>query len=267
MSYEVNDFEQDVIENSSAAPVVVDFWAEWCGPCKALAPVLEKLAAEAEGRWSLVKVDVDANPTLAAQFQVRGIPAVMLVVDGQVTAQFSGALPEADVRQWLENSLPSEGDRIVKDAETLLADSNPSAAIALLETLLETEPDNFAARTLLARQILFTQPQRALELVEPVHLGDDRYDAAAAVRQICTLRLRNRGDFPDSPAREAYLQAIELIGEAKIEQAIRAFLQCLLVDRDYDDQGSRVAAIALLEWLDDPDLVRSLRRQLQSALH
>src|SRR5690348_4661471 len=98
-------FETDVLERSRTVPVVMDLWAEWCGPCKQLSPVLERLAAEAAGRWLLAKVDVDANPQLSAALRVQSIPMVVAVIAGQMVDGFLGALPEAQVREWLDQVL------------------------------------------------------------------------------------------------------------------------------------------------------------------
>ncbi len=100
------DFQQDVIETSRRKPVLVDFWAPWCGPCRMLSPTLDRLARESKGAWRLVKINTDQHPDLATRYEVRGIPAVKLFVNGAVAAEFVGALPEHAVRQWLDEHLP-----------------------------------------------------------------------------------------------------------------------------------------------------------------
>lgn len=101
------DFRADVLEKSHEKPVVVDFWAPWCGPCRVLGPTIEKLARESGGAWRLVKINVDAHPQLAQHYQVRGIPAVKLFSGGEVVAEFAGALPESQIQRWLAEHLPT----------------------------------------------------------------------------------------------------------------------------------------------------------------
>src|SRR5919197_2748630 len=107
------DFEDRVVRRSHELPVVVDFWADWCGPCKALSPALERAAGERAGQVELAKVDVDANPRLAAAFRVQGIPSVKAFRDGSVVAEFTGAIPPAQVERFFDGLLPSEADELV----------------------------------------------------------------------------------------------------------------------------------------------------------
>ncbi|MCB1123351.1 MAG: thioredoxin [Verrucomicrobiae bacterium] len=107
MSHEVSDFQKEVIARSREVPVVVDFWAPWCGPCRMLGPVIEKLASESGGRWDLVKVNTDHNPDIARQYQIRGIPNLKLFIDGRVVGEAVGAQPEPMLRQWIDRYLPT----------------------------------------------------------------------------------------------------------------------------------------------------------------
>src|SRR5512146_1797389 len=108
MESEVRDFNKDIIERSKTIPVLVDFWAEWCGPCRILGPVLEKLAVKYKNRFELVKVNTDKNQEIAARYGIRGIPNVKLFIDGKVADEFTGALPEPAVEQWLKKAIPGK---------------------------------------------------------------------------------------------------------------------------------------------------------------
>jgi putative thioredoxin len=136
-------FATEVLERSSTVPVVVDFWAAWCGPCRALGPLLEKAVEKREGEVVLAKVDVDANPRLQMQFGIRGIPAVKAFKDGRVVREFVGAQPAGVVERFVESLVPSQADRLVVAGDE-----------ASLRQALEADPDHVGARVALARRLL-----------------------------------------------------------------------------------------------------------------
>ena len=223
VSYEVKDFQQQVIEASRNKPVLVDFWADWCGPCKTLGPVLEKLAGETDA-WDFVKVDVDANRELAGGYQIRSIPAVKLFVDGVVVEEFAGALPEGQIRDWLDRALPSEADVLVSQAAGLADAGDDAAARALLEKILATTPDHAGARLALARQVLSEDPARAAELVAPIGLGSPLFQSAENIR-VTAQALASAATAPESPARADYLRAVEALGKGALHGSIQRRLQ------------------------------------------
>jgi len=151
------DFERDVLERSRQVPVVVDFWAPWCGPCRALGPILEKLVRERGGAVVLAKVNVDEAPNLATAFRIEGIPAVKAFRDGQPVLEFEGALPEAHLRQFLDRVVPSESEKRLSAAAALEA-GNPAEAEKLYRSALEEDPSNPVAQVGLAR-LLITRGQ------------------------------------------------------------------------------------------------------------
>lgn len=205
-------FERDVLERSATVPVVVDLWAAWCGPCRSLTPILEKVIAETGGAVELAKVDIDANPNVAASFQVQSIPAVFAIKDGQVVDSFVGAVPEAGVRQFVAGlaPAPSEADLLVEKgdeaslrAALALDPAHHGAAVALAELLAE-RGEGEEALGLLARVPETADVRRVAALARVGATGPD--DPAA---ELDALLDRVKGD---DDARRRFLDLLEVLG-------------------------------------------------------
>ena len=268
MNHDINDFDHDVIARSHVLPVLADFWAAWCGPCRTLGPVLERVAADAQGRWELAKVDTERFPDVSARFGIRGIPAVKLFVDGRVAAEFTGALPEAAVRQFLDKHLPNPLCALLAEAQTALESGEESAARALLEQVLAAAPDDETARVLLARTLLATDPAAALQCVEGIRAQSDLHDSADALRLVASQLLRADADLPDGKGREQYASALAALRTRDYAGTLAHLIETVRRDRRYQDDLARRLCIALFRLLGDRHpLTAQGRRDLGSALH
>lgn len=271
MAYDVSDFQTDVLDASHEAPVLVDFWAPWCGPCQQLGPTLERLASEASD-WTLVKVNTDENPNEARQFGVRGIPAVKLFVDGSVEAEFTGALPEHAIRKWLDEHLPSEAKQHLGQAKEALENGNTEAAIEALEAVLAADADHAEAKVLLARALAFRDPDRAHALASSAaDIADPTLlQTREGVETIARLvaRADTPEDLPDEPGQAAYRQAIAALADRDFDAALTHFIEVIRTNRDYDDDGARKACISLFTLLGPQHpATKAHRRTFDMALY
>jgi putative thioredoxin len=227
-------FEADVLERSTQVPVVVDLWAEWCGPCRVLGPILEKVVAERDGEVALAKVDVDANPRVAATFQVQGIPAVYALRDRRVVSGFIGAQPEATVRAWLAEVAPAPGpvDELVGagDEPSLrkaleLEPGNEAAIISLASLLVEKgKPEDRAEALQLIARVPETAEVRRLQALARV--GDEvAADDRAISARLDSLLERVKGD---AEARTEFLDLLELMGSEDKKAEYRKLLTARL---------------------------------------
>src|SRR5687768_6876366 len=272
-------FEQDVLLKSREVPVLVDFWATWCGPCKTLGPILEKLAAEFAGGFLLAKVDVDREQQLAGYFQIKSVPTVMLVKDGQIADGFPGALPEGQLRQFLAHHGIVPKAAAEPEPETPAAPPvDPHAEVVRLRADVQARPDDDSAKLDLALALLRTgataEAERLLDAL-PANLAQD--DRALRGR----ARLAFAALLPDAPpaavlrtaidADPADLRARHLLGARELVEGDAAagmdqFLEILRRDRGWNDGLAKRALIDAFKVVEDDDLVGSYRRKMSSLL-
>lgn len=265
------DFAEEVLARSRAVPVVVDFWAPWCAPCRVLGPVLERLAAEGRGAFLLAKVNVDENPRLASNYGVQGIPAVKAFKDGQVADEFVGALPEARVREFVKKVAPSEADRALAEARGLLAIRQWALAEAALRKVLDSQPGSSEAALGLARALLAQgRGCEALGLLEDFPTGDHA-PLADTLRPLAELLCAV--ESPDGAVAEndldaQYYQSARLLARGQLEAGMDGLLDVLRQDKRYRKGEPRQVMVALFTLLgeDDP-ATRQYRQELAGVLY
>lgn len=267
MDYEVKDFQTDVIDASYTMPVVVDFWAEWCGPCKMLGPVLEKLARENQGKWKLVKVDTDANQELAMTFGIRSIPSVKMFVNGDVADEFAGALPEKKITEFLAKHLPPPAATPIDLAVSMMNAGDESHAARMLESALTTEQAG-EAKILLAKLSIFDNPARAEELLQSAGDVKGYYDLSEALNEILAQTKLSEAGFPEAEVKPAYIRAVEAARTKKFDAALEALIQIIRDDRYYLNDAARKLCVAIFKYLGEehPVTVKH-RRDFGRALY
>ena len=270
-------FEADVLQKSLQTPVLVDFWATWCGPCKSLGPILEKLAGEYNGAFELAKVDVDKEQQIAAAFQIRSVPTVFLIKDGQIVDGFPGAMPEGQLREFLTQHgvMPAEAST---DAEPEALPLDPQAEVAALRQAIVAEPDKAELKLDLALALLKTgAAEEAGQLLDalPANLSTDdravraraRLDFGNALKDApaaATLAQRVQADGNDLEAR--YQLGVHHLLGGEDEAALEQFIEMLRIDRGFRDSLPKKTLIDAFRVIEDEDLVGRYRRRMSSLL-
>jgi putative thioredoxin len=254
---EVTDatFEEVVVEGSKTRPVLVDMWAAWCGPCRTLTPILEKVADERSGAFLLAKLDTDANPMIAQAFGVQSIPTVIAFKDGDAVTGFVGAYPEPEVNRFVDSILPTEADRRAEDARSVEASGDLQGAEDRYREALAEDPDNREAAIGLARVLLDRDELDAAEELVSRHRPDpeaERVQAAIEMRR-----------WLQAPADGTLGHAKRLAASGDLAGGLAGMLQALSEDRD----AARDAMVVVFTALgDDEPLVTEYRRRLAAAL-
>jgi len=271
------DFEEKVIAASKAHPVLVDFWAPWCGPCRTLGPILEKIVDSYQGKVRLMKVNTDENPSLAALYRIQGIPAVKAFIDGRIADEFVGVLPERQIREFVDVLIPTEADGLAQKGKE--QEENPLAALALYEEALKKEPQHAAAltgklRVLLAldrieeARSLFNHLPAALQLHPETRRLQTRLDLALSRKtgpSLQELTVRAKKEPENLPLQ--FDLATALAAEGKYPEALEGYLNIVRKNRAFKDDGARKAMLQLFEIIGPRSpLAESYREKLASIL-
>ncbi len=277
---DADQFERLVIRASHQRPVVVDFWAEWCAPCRALGPVLEDVVRAYDGRVALAKLNTDHNPQLAVRYGVRGIPAVKVFRQGQVVREFTGTLPRPEVERIISAVVPGPGDELVTKADQLLSQGEAEKAEQCYRDALEEEPEHPGALLGLGRLALEDgRTEEGEELLARIEQDGRQYGEARALlagvafQQTCRRHggleacRRSAEDAPEDP-QVHYNLGCCLAAKKRYEEALDEFLAALRLDRDYGEGAAREAVLTVFT-LAGPqsDLAKTYRRKLASIIY
>lgn len=276
----VEDFEAEVVERSKQVPVVLDFWAPWCQPCRMLGPVLEKLAAQHQGAFELVKANIDELGPIAMQFGVNSVPTVLALRDGNVIDGFMGALPESQVSEWLERILPSAVERAVVSARQLF-ESDPAAAEEQLRAAMQEAGPNEGRPTIALAELLLRQGRadEARELIhelsrrgflepeaEQLRAQLDLQEKAAGAGDVAACRQAVAANPDNYEARLELAKALAAAGEYR--EALQTALDLVVEDRARTGETARQIMLDLFQLPNmDEDLVSEYQRRLSASLY
>jgi len=264
------DFEYEVLAYSQNVPVVVDFWAEWCVPCRTLGPMLERLAQEAEGDFRLAKVNVDQNSNLALRYGVHSIPAVKAFRTGEIVGEFVGLQPEPRLREFLRQIAPTESDLVLEKGASLLASRDIPQAEEAFRQVLDLTPDSTPALLGLAKSLLLQGQGVEANAILADFPASREYKVVELLRPLSQAWAKmelGENIESDDPLDPAYYNALRLAKRGNIEAAMDGLLDILREDKHYREDEARQVMVSLLELLGNDSLIaRQYRGELSTVL-
>lgn len=268
--FDIQNFENDVIQESFKQPVVADFWAEWCGPCKMLSPVLEKLVAESSGKWKLAKINTEEFPEVAGQFGIRSIPAVKLFIKGKVVDEFVGALPGPKIAEWLSKHIVDEQKSALNKINQLISSGRIPEAKQLVEKVISSgasSPDILLQHARLSFFDAFGEYINSMEKLGHERESDEIYLMLIQLEELRTLYMDD-SRLPESPVKTLLKSALTDLFGQNFSGALEKFIEVIREDRSYLDDIGRKACIAIFKYLGEENpLTIEYRRPFGRALY
>lgn len=263
------DFEYEVIAYSRQAPVIVDFWAEWCRPCKSLTPILEAIAQDGAGAFRLAEVNVDDNPNLALRFSVRSLPNVKAFRDGQIVSEFLGLQPEPRVREFIRNIAPSQSDLLLEKGNSFLYSLKWEQAADSFKQFLEKAPGYPAAMLGLLRAYLVLGKYSEARKILGDFPASPEYTRVQLIRPLYDVLVEpeNRLETSDNPLETTFRGAIRLIQRGNLPAALDGLMDILRQDKHFRNDLARKVILGLFEILgDDHPYTQQYRRELATVI-
>jgi len=258
------DFKKEVIERSEELPVVVDFWAPWCGPCQHLGPIIEQLSAEQTGKWELVKVNTDEEQEVSSQYKIKGIPAVKMFHRGQVLGEFTGALAKHQIEDWLQEHLPDERKNALSDIQKRL-DLGEDASEEL-SAFVDQNPDMDTAKLLLAKNQVFINPGKTADMLKDLSAPLKFFQQTEVLKvliEFMTCTLQTAPDLVDK-----IMLARQAAQSQDFDKTLEILIDVVMIDKTICDEMPRKATIALFHLLgDDHEMTKKYRRKFDMALY